>query len=361
MNVLDFLPGLVTLVYSEDWDSYTPLNEEDDSIKTGEVGQKHHNIRLAHFSVKEYLVSDRIRASQYSIKEITANISIAETCLVYLLQFDKPDSLTPGTLEDLPLVGYAAKHWTLHARWAGGDAIAFNLLVIEFFLSKEGAFVNWVRLSDPDEPAWKDPNITKKIKSIASPLYYASLTGLIEPVRMLLEKGADVNAQGGDKGNALQAASANGHDQIVQQLLEKGADVNAQDGLYSNALQAASLRGHDQIVQQLLEKGADANAQGRLYGNALQAASANGHDQIVQQLLEKGADVNAQGGWHGNALQAASLEGHDQIVQQLLEKGADVNAQGGLYGNALQAASIKGHDQIVQRLKLAAQSRTSSR
>ena len=136
MNVLDFLPGLVTLVYSEDLDSSTPLNEEDDSIKTGEVGQKHHIIRLAHFSVKEYLVSDRIRASQYSIKEITANISIAETCLVYLLQFDKPDSLTPGTLEDLPLVGYAGEYWTRHARWAGGDVIAFNLLIIEFFLSK---------------------------------------------------------------------------------------------------------------------------------------------------------------------------------------------------------------------------------
>ena len=34
-------------------------------------------------------------------------------------------------------------------------------------------------------------------------------------IRMLLEKGADVNAQGGRSGNALQAASSRGHKEVV--------------------------------------------------------------------------------------------------------------------------------------------------
>ncbi|SLM38546.1 vegetative incompatibility protein het-e-1 [Lasallia pustulata] len=63
-------------------------------------------------------------------------------------------------------------------------------------------------------------------------------------------------------GNALQAASLTDHDQVVQMLLDKGADVNAQGGMYGNALQAASSRDHDQVVQMLLDKGADVNAQG---------------------------------------------------------------------------------------------------
>ena len=47
---------------------------------------------------------------------------------------------------------------------------------------------------------------------------------------MLLEKGADVNAQGGEYENALQAASSRGHGAIVKVLLEKKEDVNAEEG-----------------------------------------------------------------------------------------------------------------------------------
>lgn len=57
-------------------------------------------------------------------------------------------------------------------------------------------------------------------------------------------------------GSAFHAASAGGHDKVVQMLLDKGADVNAQGGHYGNALQAASLGGHGTVVQMLLEKGA---------------------------------------------------------------------------------------------------------
>jgi len=42
-------------------------------------------------------------------------------------------------------------------------------------------------------------------------------------VRLLLDKGADVNAQGGSFGNALQAASENGHEAVVRLLLDEGA------------------------------------------------------------------------------------------------------------------------------------------
>ncbi|MCJ1470198.1 hypothetical protein MMC07_008843, partial [Pseudocyphellaria aurata] len=76
---------------------------------------------------------------------------------------------------------------------------------------------------------------------------------------------------------------------IVGLLLDKGADVNAQGGYYGNALQAASWRGHQQIVELLLDKGADANLQGGKYGNALQAASEKGRWQIVELLHDKGA------------------------------------------------------------------------
>jgi ankyrin repeat protein len=66
----------------------------------------------------------------------------------------------------------------------------------------------------------------------------------------LNQKAPLFNAQGGEYGNALQAASAEGHGQIVQLLLEKGADVNTQGGSYGYA---NSLRGRPSAS--LLDRG----------------------------------------------------------------------------------------------------------
>jgi ankyrin repeat protein len=72
-----------------------------------------------------------------------------------------------------------------------------------------------------------------------------------------VDRGADVNAQGGEYGNALQAAARKGNEAVVQLLVNRGADVNAQGGEYGNALQAAALNGHHQVVLRLLDLGAD--------------------------------------------------------------------------------------------------------
>jgi ankyrin repeat protein len=47
-----------------------------------------------------------------------------------------------------------------------------------------------------------------------------------------------------------------GYKQIVKMLLDRGANDNAQGGYYGNALQAASEEGHEQIVEMLLNRGA---------------------------------------------------------------------------------------------------------
>ena len=190
------------------------------------------------------------------------------------------------------------------------------------------------------------PNISTKSFSLQA----ASFKGQEEEVKLLVQKGADVNTQGGTHGNALQAASYRGHEKIVTLLVQKGADVNAQGGYYGNALQAASIGGHEKIVALLVHEGADVNAQGGLDGNALQAASQGGHDKIATLLVQKGADVNAQGGFYGNALQAASCRGHEKIVKLLAEEGADVNAHGGRFGNALKAALDRDLKTVVELL-----------
>jgi hypothetical protein len=47
-----------------------------------------------------------------------------------------------------------------------------------------------------------------------------------------------------------------GHEKVVSMLIERGADGNAQGGFYGNALQAASDGGHEKVVEMLIAKGA---------------------------------------------------------------------------------------------------------
>ncbi|KAJ6035948.1 hypothetical protein N7540_000227 [Penicillium herquei] len=107
---------------------------------------------------------------------------------------------------------------------------------------------------------------------------------------------------------------------IVKLLLEHGADVNAQGGWYGTPLQAAAFGGYLEIVKLLLEHGAEVNAQVGQYGTALQAATSGGYPEVVKLLLEHGADVNIKGGQYGSALLAAVSRGRMGIVQVLLEK-----------------------------------------
>ena len=177
----------------------------------------------------------------------------------------------------------------------------------------------------------------------------AALRGNVECMQLLLDRGADVNALGGKYGTALQATAHRGNVKCIQLLLDRGADVNALGGEYGTALQAAACGGHFGFIQLLLDQGADVNAQGGQYGTALQAA-VFGNVECIQLLLDQGADVNALGGKYGTALQAAASHGSVVYIQLLLDRGADINALGGEYGTALQAAAHRGNVECIQLL-----------
>jgi hypothetical protein len=95
----------------------------------------------------------------------------------------------------------------------------------------------------------------------------------------------DIHQRDQERRTPLYIAAEEGYNVVVQLLVDKGAEVNAQSGHYGNALRAASYRGHEQVVKMLLEAGAEVNAQSGHYGNALQAASYQGHKQVVKMLL----------------------------------------------------------------------------
>ncbi|CAG8899473.1 unnamed protein product [Penicillium egyptiacum] len=321
-----------------------------------ERGQETLTVHIAHFSVQEYLLSDRIerqKAAVFALKSGPAHTEIAQICLAYLLQprFSSGE-VNEETILEFPLTHFAAQNWYHHYTNSQDGKCDVENLVLKLFRNHRGCFSTWIRLHDVERPWLKLPEFQRPIDDIPSPLHYASLLGFARISNEMIDIGFDVNGQGGRHANTLQAASSGGHTQVVQILLERGADVNAQGGYYGNALQASSYGGYENVVQILLAHGANVNAQGGSFGNALQASSYGGYETVVQILLVHGANVNAQGGLFGNALQASSYGGYETIVRILLAHGADVNieTQGRHFYNALQAASYRGHERVVQIL-----------
>ncbi|KAI1522222.1 fibronectin type 3 and ankyrin repeat domain protein 1 [Pyrenophora tritici-repentis] len=205
LEALDICSSLVTIT----------KNEAD-----GGPGPAQQIIALAHYSVQEYLVSDRIRqgsAKQYSMQEAECHNAIAIGSLKYLIQFQQP--LSKETFKASTLARYTAEFWSSHFRKTGDPIEQASQLTMSLMAIEEPAYLNWIRLHDPDR-TWEGPNLEKSLDSVPMPLYYAAMLGFSTITILLLDKGADVNTQGGTYGNALQAASATGHEQVVKTLLD---------------------------------------------------------------------------------------------------------------------------------------------
>ena len=133
---------------------------------------------------------------------------------------------------------------------------------------------------------------------------------------------------------------------FVEFLLERGADVNAQGGQYGNALYSAAVDGHSEVVDILLKRGADVNTQGGVHGNALRGATAYGHVRVVEVLLNYGVHLNTQEDSGLTPLHTAVNGGNVAMVRFLLEQGASPDLED-LGGNTPLQLAIRNQDHEI--------------
>jgi ankyrin repeat protein len=306
-------------------------------------------LQLAHFSVKEYLTSNRAESVVApEFQKATASVSIARVCLAYLLQFDHEINPTRVIL-DFPLAKYSATFWRSYATVGNGAEESLMGLIERFFCFLGGPYNVCYSLHRPDQP-W-DENPGERNRMSASPLYYVAFGGLQKTVELLLEKNADVNEQGGEYGNALQAASSRGHELVVKRLLEKNADVNAQGGSYRNALQAASHGGHEQVVKLLLNKNAEVNARSGCYGNAMHVAAYRGHTEVLELLTTRGSISQLQDYYGRTLLWWTAAGGKTTTVEAILtHHNISPQTADNLGRKPSWIAAKKGHDALSKFL-----------
>ncbi|ERF73878.1 hypothetical protein EPUS_05890 [Endocarpon pusillum Z07020] len=355
-DVIWICPGLISLNAMEDWASpesepeSEPDSEPDSEPESEEdlpdVEQTDHPslVRIAHFSVQEYLESQRIKsqtASVFALDGLTANTELAKTCLVYLINVQTTD------LKRFPLASYAAKYWYRHLRDGDEKSESLSSLATNFFSSQDGVFEDWIRIFDPYTGISNE--LKRSSDDIASLLFYASFLGLHQPLQKLLEDGSIRSAinRGGDR--ALRVASEYGYDRIVQLLLDHGAEVNASGGVYGTALRVASRAGHLPTVKLLLDHGAglDVEKMTKANGSTLRVlfASQTGSQEWVQWILDSDIDIDR------DVLQEEAVRRHGSVsfwsgeeMRPVLDRGADVT------NDVLAIAYDPSHYKVVQLL-----------
>ncbi len=181
-------------------------------------------------------------------------------------------------------------------------------------------------------------------------LHLAVASGGLDEVKLLISRGANVDAPDEESNTALHLAIIVGDVEVIRELLAAGADPNAQAMRHDrkSALYLATDLANLKLVELLLDAGAKftASLAPNLMPSILQKTSASGRLGLVERLVVAGAYVSeGEIRCNGLTLFIAAVEGRCfELAYHLVKTGANVNFKTSEDGHtALQAAAGAGN------------------
>lgn len=146
----------------------------------------------------------------------------------------------------------------------------------------------------------------------------------LEVCRLLIAHGADVKKSHSSLGNALHFASNSGHIEIVSLLLENGANINEQAGENESTPLGKAIHGKSyEVARYLLDRGANVETVFKLGFRALHLAVASKKPELIILLLNRGANINCQDDLGNTPLHMAASDKNKEAYQILVKKNAD--------------------------------------
>ncbi|XP_057589246.1 ankyrin repeat and KH domain-containing protein 1 isoform X5 [Hippopotamus amphibius kiboko] len=153
-------------------------------------------------------------------------------------------------------------------------------------------------------------------------LTLACFQGRAEVVSLLLDRKANVEHRAKTGLTPLMEAASGGYAEVGRVLLDKGADVNAPPVPSSRdtALTIAADKGHYKFCELLINRGAHIDVRNKKGNTPLWLASNGGHFDVVQLLVQASADVDAADNRKITPLMSAFRKGHVKVVQYLVKE-----------------------------------------
>ena len=164
-------------------------------------------------------------------------------------------------------------------------------------------------------------------------------------------KGADIEAKYKGYGQSLLSwAAENDHQALVRMLIDKGTNIDAKDYYGRTPLSCAAKSGYEETVRLLIDNGANIEAKDFYGRTPLSWAAENGHEAVVRLLIDTGADLKRKASSR-TPLSWAAGNGHEDVVRLLIGKGADTEAKDIDGQKPSSWAAAKGHEAIVLLLE----------
>jgi len=137
------------------------------TVTSGDEQSQGPLVLLAHYSVKEYLVSTRIqrsRAALYGLNERMCHEWIARCCLKYLLQFTKPNTLTRQNRDQFAIATYSAAEWMKHMKEASDSENMILEAILALLDEESKPYIIWIRcMMLINHISWKTRGGYKKV------------------------------------------------------------------------------------------------------------------------------------------------------------------------------------------------------
>ena len=211
-------------------------------------------IRLIHYTTQEYF--ERTQKEWFP----NAETNITKVCVTYLSfrafesGFCPTDAEFEQRLRLNQLYDYVAHNWGNHAR----SALTLCQQVIDFLeneLKTEAASQALLAIKRYSRQSNYSQDVSRQITG----LHLAAFFGVYEAANTLIVRGQSLDLKDSNGRTPLSWAAEKGHEAVVKLLLEKGAELEAKD--YYNGqtpLSRAAEKGREAVVKLLLEKGAGA-------------------------------------------------------------------------------------------------------
>jgi ankyrin repeat protein len=181
-------------------------------------------------------------------------------------------------------------------------------------------------------------------------LLKATADGAIDPIKMLLSNGANVNAKDKFGWTPLHFATAQGSEELAKFLITAGGNINAKDTAGDTPLHQAADLGKDTLVRLFATNGADVNIKRKDGSTPLHVAAAKGRRISAEVLIAESADVEAKDSEGQTPLNAAVRFGQRDVIELLISKGADINTKNNNGETLLHISAANGDKDAVDLL-----------